>query len=180
MRRTDLFEKTLILGKIEGRREGDDRGWNGWMASPTQWIWVWVNSGSWWWTARPGMLQSMGLQRVRHDWLTALTELMMCREQSLAWVRAICVSYYYNYLPGSTYTLYNVTLTVTFWDRYSQPQFDNRIPRIREVKYFPQGYRAIKWRFWIAHTALPWLPRLDDEPSCTWGRAENERTWTDV
>ena len=52
--------------------EGDDRGWDGWMASPTRWMWVWVNSGSWWWTRRPGMLQSMGLQRVRHDWTTEL------------------------------------------------------------------------------------------------------------
>ena len=42
--------------------EGDDRGWDGWMASPTQWAWVWVNSGSWWWTGRPGVLQFMGLQ----------------------------------------------------------------------------------------------------------------------
>ena len=52
--------------------EGDDRGWDGWMASPTQWTWVWVNSGSWWWTGRPGMLQSKGSQRVRHDWATEL------------------------------------------------------------------------------------------------------------
>ena len=52
--------------------EGDDRGWDGWMASPTQWTWVWVNSGSWWWTGRPGMLQSMGLQRVGHNWATEL------------------------------------------------------------------------------------------------------------
>ena len=52
--------------------EGDDRGWDGWMASPTQWTWIWVNSGSWWWTGNPGMLQSMGLQRVRHDWATDL------------------------------------------------------------------------------------------------------------
>ena len=67
MQRTDSFEKTLMLGKIEGgRRRG---GWNGWMASPTQWTWVWVNSGSWWWTGRPGMLQSMGSQRVGHNWL---------------------------------------------------------------------------------------------------------------
>ena len=51
-------------------REGEDRGWDGWMASPTQWTWVWVNSGSWWWTGRPGMLQSMVLQRVGHDWAT--------------------------------------------------------------------------------------------------------------
>ena len=49
--------------------EGDDRGWGGWMASLTQWTWVWVNSRRWWWTGRPGMLQSMGLQRVRTDWV---------------------------------------------------------------------------------------------------------------
>ena len=53
-------------------REGDDRGWDGWMASPTQWTWVWVNSRSWWWTGRPGVLQSMGSQRVGHDWVTEL------------------------------------------------------------------------------------------------------------
>ena len=52
--------------------EGDDRGWDGWMASPIQWRWVWVNSGSWWWTGRPGMLQSMGPQRVGHYWVTQL------------------------------------------------------------------------------------------------------------
>ena len=52
--------------------EGDDRGWDGWMASPTQWTWVSVNSGSWWWTGRPGMLWFMGLQIVRHDWVTEL------------------------------------------------------------------------------------------------------------
>ena len=52
--------------------EGDDRGWDGWMASPTQWTWVWVSSGSWWWTGRPGMLQSMGSQRIGHDWATEL------------------------------------------------------------------------------------------------------------
>ena len=56
--------------KVEG--EGEDRGWHGWMASPTQWTWVWVNSGSWWWTGRPDMLQSTGSKRVRHDWVTEL------------------------------------------------------------------------------------------------------------
>ena len=55
--------------------EGDDRGWDGWMASPTQWTWVWVNSWCWWWTGRPGMLQFMGSQRVRHDWGLNWTEL---------------------------------------------------------------------------------------------------------
>ena len=52
--------------------EGDDRGWDGWMASPTQWTWVWVKSRSWWWTGRPGVLQSMGPQRVGHDWAAEL------------------------------------------------------------------------------------------------------------
>ena len=52
--------------------ERDDRGWDGRMVSLTQWTWVWVNSGSWWWTGRPGMLQSMGSQRVGHDWATEL------------------------------------------------------------------------------------------------------------
>ena len=52
--------------------EGDDGGWDDWMASLTQWTWIWVNSGCWQWTARPGVLQSMGSQRVGHDWATEL------------------------------------------------------------------------------------------------------------
>ena len=52
--------------------EGNDRGWDGWMASPTQWAWVWVNPGSWWWTGWPGVLRFMGSQRVGHDWATEL------------------------------------------------------------------------------------------------------------
>ena len=57
--------------------EGDDRGWDGWMASPTQWAWVWVNSGTWWWTGRPGVLRFMGSQRVGHDWETELNSLYL-------------------------------------------------------------------------------------------------------
>ena len=60
--------------KVEG--EGDDRGWDGWMASPTQWTWVWASSRSWWWTGIPGMLPSMGLQRVGHNWVTELNWLI--------------------------------------------------------------------------------------------------------
>ena len=58
--------------RLKAGREGDDRGWDGWMASPTQWTWVWVDSGSWWWTGKPGMLWFMGSQRVGHDWATEL------------------------------------------------------------------------------------------------------------
>ena len=64
--------------------EGDDRGWGGWMASLTQWTWVWVNFGSWWWTGRPGVLQSMGSQRVGHDWAT---ELNWCKNTISLWSR---------------------------------------------------------------------------------------------
>ena len=76
MWRVDSLEKTLMLGKIEGGGEGDNRGWDGWMSSLTQWTWVWGNSRSWWWTGRPGMLWSMGSQRVRHDWATELNILL--------------------------------------------------------------------------------------------------------
>ena len=58
--------------RLKAGGQGGDRGWDGWMASPTQWAWVWVSSGNWWWTGRPGVLQSMGSQRVRHDWMMEL------------------------------------------------------------------------------------------------------------
>ena len=70
MRRADSLEKTLMLGGIGAGGEGDDR--DGWMASLTRWTWVWVNSGSWWWTGRPGVLRFMGSQRVGYDWATEL------------------------------------------------------------------------------------------------------------
>ena len=72
MWRVDSLEKTLMLEGFRAGEEGNDRGWDGWMASPTQWTWVWVNSGSWWWTGRPGMLRFMGSQRVGHDSVTEL------------------------------------------------------------------------------------------------------------
>jgi len=85
--RTDAEAETLILRPPDTKNwligkdpdagkdwrqegEGDNRGWDGWMASPTQWTWVWVSSGSWWWTGRPGVLQSMRSQRFIHDWET--------------------------------------------------------------------------------------------------------------
>ena len=73
------LEKPWCWEGLKAGGEGADRGWDGWMMSLTQWTWVWVKSRSWWWTGRPGMLQSMGLQRVRHDWATE--------------VKVICVGY---------------------------------------------------------------------------------------
>ena len=67
---TDL-KRPWCWKRLKAGGEGDDRGWDGWMASPTRWMWVWASSGSWWRTRKPCMLQSM-LQRVRHDWATEL------------------------------------------------------------------------------------------------------------
>ena len=64
------WERLRVVG------EGDNREWNGWMASPTRWTWVWESSGSWWWTRKPGVLQSMGWQRVGHNWATELNLLL--------------------------------------------------------------------------------------------------------
>ena len=70
--RVDSLEKTWCWEGLGAGGEGDDRGWDGWMASLSRWSWVWVNSGSWWWTGRPGVLRFMGSQRVGHDWATEL------------------------------------------------------------------------------------------------------------
>ena len=72
MQSSSSLEKTTMLGKMKAGGDGDDRGWDGWIASQTQWTWVWINSGSWWRTGKPGVLQSMDFQRVRHDWATEL------------------------------------------------------------------------------------------------------------
>ena len=66
------FKRPWCWERLKAGRQGDIREWDGWMASLTQRTGVWVNSGNWWWTGRPGVLQSMGLQRVRHDWATEL------------------------------------------------------------------------------------------------------------
>ena len=72
--------------RLRAGGEGDDGGWDGWMASPTRWTWVWVDSGSWWWTGRPGVLQFMGLQRVGHDWATELNSTIVRSAVCKCWV----------------------------------------------------------------------------------------------
>ena len=64
--------------KVRGKR--DDRGWDSWMVSQNWWTWVWANLGSWWWTGKPGMLQSMGSQGVRHYWVTE-------QQQRVIWIK---------------------------------------------------------------------------------------------
>ena len=95
-----LIWKDPDAGKDWGQeKEGDDRGWNGWMASPTQWTWVWVDSGSWWWTGRPGVLQFMGLQRSRHDWATELNWTTRGRSFCLlGWEHWLRISLHYMFI----------------------------------------------------------------------------------
>ena len=110
MWRVDSLEKTLMLGGIGAGGEGYDRGWDGWIASLTWWMWVWVNSRSWWWTGRPGVLQFMGSQRVGHDWATELnwTELNYCLKFFLT---IICKSKIY---PPSWFAPQPASLQLSF------------------------------------------------------------------
>ena len=82
MRRVTHWERLWCWEGLGAGGEGDDRGWDGWMASLTWWTCVWVNSGSWWWTGRPGVLLFMEWQRVRHGWATELN-CSMCNQREL-------------------------------------------------------------------------------------------------
>ena len=73
MQRTDSCKRPQCWERLK-RGEGDDGGWDSLMASLSWWTWVWASSGSWWWTGKPGMLQSVGSQRVGHDWATELNQ----------------------------------------------------------------------------------------------------------
>ena len=71
VQRTDLLERPRCWERLKAGGKGDDRGWDGWLASPTQWTWIWASSGRWWWTGRPGVLQPWG-RRVGHNWANEL------------------------------------------------------------------------------------------------------------
>ena len=92
MRRADSVEKTRCWEGLGAGGEGDDRGWDGWMAWLTRWTWVSVNSGSSWWTGRPGVLWCTGSQRVGHDWATDLIWSDLIHFMNII---KICVSIYF-------------------------------------------------------------------------------------
>ena len=87
-----LVGKDSDVGRYWRQEEKGMTGWDGWMASPTRWTWVWVNSGSWWWIGRPGVLQFMGSQRVGHDWATELNW------TEIAWEKSIIVQWLMHFL----------------------------------------------------------------------------------
>ena len=89
--------------RLRAGGEGDDRGWDGWMASPTQWTWVWADSRIWWWTGRPSMLWFMGWQRIGHDWATELNWTNPCMPFIVNFyflVHALEISVLYNLRSG--------------------------------------------------------------------------------
>ena len=67
-----LWKRLWFWERLKAGKEGDDKGWDSWMASSTRWTWIWASSGSWRWTGKPGVLQSMGSQSVGHDWVAEL------------------------------------------------------------------------------------------------------------
>ena len=95
--------------------EGGDREWDGWMASPNQWTRVWVSSESWWWTGNLGVLQSMGSQRVRHDWLTELNWIMNGAEHLFMYFLAICMPSLGKYLFRSLSMVWLGYLFFWYW-----------------------------------------------------------------
>ena len=87
-----LIGKDPDAGKLKAEGEGVGRGWDGWMVSPTQWTWVWASSRKWWWTGKPGVLQSMGSQRVGHDWVTKLNLIILrIKLESEKWEQEIII-----------------------------------------------------------------------------------------
>ena len=180
-RRVDSLEKTLMLGGIEGRRRRGRQRWDGWMASLTWWTWVWVNSGSWWWTGRPGMLRFMGSQRVGHDWATEpnWTELMVDLQccvnffcASLArwpWVWASSGSWWWTGKPGMVQSMgsQRVGTWLSDWTELTENCPLQRLHLqlcsftmivCHELNYtvhcctMAQSYRSCNWKWEINHS----------------------------
>ena len=102
--------------RLKAGREGDNRGWDGWMASLTQWTWVWVNSRSWWQTGRPGVLQSMGSQRVGHNWWLNWIELRVyCKRGVLYFIILYYIRFYTLFWGMSIIMKYNLLIYVYGW-----------------------------------------------------------------
>ena len=118
--------------------EGDNRGWDGWMASPTRWTWAWVSSGSWWWTGKPGVLQSMGLQRIGHDWVNWILSWIVERFSfGFTNIHNLCLYFSFNnsnvenIIQGS---IYNVkALWSSFW--WSDLIFIQNWPEVLECQF---------------------------------------------
>ena len=137
MWRTDSFEKIWWWERLKVGAEGVDRGWDGWMASPTRWTWVWASSGSWWRTGKPDMLQSMGWQRVRRDWAT---ELIFVHTNQKWWI--ILLKFH-----------------SLWWKMLKKHDFAQYEQRREMCSIFYQGYNCLQRK---PHSEKPlWIPYQD-------------------
>ena len=164
MRIADSFEKTLMLGKIEG---GRIRGQQRRMASLIQWTWVWVNSRSWWWTGRPGMLWFMGSQRVKHDWATELNwaelNLYLSPIHSLSTVPYPFLGkhkcFFCIYEVGSFSVcfvlLYFVLFSLTYFTSIMPSRFIDLVDKWQEFLSMPKLYMCVCVCVYIHVTSLP-------------------------
>ena len=115
-----LIRKDWCWERLRAGREGDDRGWDCWMASLTQWTWVWVDSRSWWWTGKPGMLWFMGLQRVGHNWVTELNLTSIVVYVGV-YAKVILHDFISLQLRQATITYFNLYLKVLFKQQVARP-----------------------------------------------------------
>ena len=151
-----LIWKDPYWERLKAGGEGDDRRWDGWMALPTQWTWVWVNFASSWWTGRHGMLQSMGSQRVGHNWsdlacMHALEQEMATHSSVLAWR-----------IPGMekpgglpSMGLHRVRHN---WSDFAASSSSNNNP-ICETAKETQMYRTVFWTLW-EKARVGWSDRI--------------------
>ena len=137
--------------RLRAGGEGDNRRWDGWMVLPTQWTWVWLNSGSWWWTGKPGMLQSMGLQRVRYDWTTELNRGLYKNSSS----------------PEEFYCLYCCCFVWFEWERKSK-NLGIHLGRGRWIWMLSSGLKT-----WRSRVISSWQePSILRNRGCYWSKTE--------
>ena len=146
--------------------EGDNRGWDAWMVSPTQWTWVWVSSGRWWWTGRPGMLQSMGSQRVAYDWATELnwTDCVLIKYPSTLLARHLVANIWkmgHQSQAKMTFTLF-ITVGKQYTERHHLP---NRI----------SGQWGVSLALLISVKSVPWPQKPHEITKETWGSDDLRR-----
>ena len=141
------LKRLWCLETLKVGREGDDRGWDDWMLLSTQWTWVWVDSGSWCWTGRSSMLQSMGSQRVRHNWATELNWTELTPDTSSLEVHACMHAKLLQSCP-----------TETLWTVASQASLSMRVLQARILEWFAMpSSRVSSWPqdgTWVSYICI--------------------------
>ena len=190
------WKRAWCWERLKSEGEGDNRGWDGWMASLTWWTWVWASSGSWWWTGKPGMLQSMGSQRVRHNWVTEQPVIFLIFEKLYTIFQngytnlqshQQCMNNPFSSTPSSTHLFflfdsshYNFILTVVLG--FPCGSAAKNLPAMRETQemrvwYLSQEYpRRRKWHpapvflhtLWFLFSLSWWLIMLSDFSYTCW------------